>query len=415
MVTAVTLWAAAAHRRAAGSCCSWRTPSLTGVLRRGDPRGSARGVVRERGRRPRQRVRRDVELTGARVVPGDPQQLAELPPRRCATDRRPPARATTRRAPAGRRRTPAGAAPCASSGRARIPSDHQRPRIGATWSGAPSSGLQVSGARGRASSTASARSSASASGSRRRARDEDDRSGPLGAVDATPARNPGIAPPWPTKTRSPRRYSSRPSPQPSDQRSWSTIVLTRAISSSVSRASTPSLPVARKSAHRARSSTVDQSHPIAAVGPSTGSSASTVTASEYGSTEVAGRLRAGWIEPRPVEARADRARAVEARLRTPPRRGGRRPRRAGRRRGWSSAASPAGARAPCPRASRAAPRATGASSSPRSRPAARAGGRSGARARRARSARRGLRGCASAAGRRGRAPWRRAAGGCRRR
>src|SRR4029079_7073244 len=64
---------------------AWRSPTdrlrgdRRGLLGRGGPRRSRRGVLRERGRRSRQRIRRDVELRRrSPVVAYHAQQLTEL-------------------------------------------------------------------------------------------------------------------------------------------------------------------------------------------------------------------------------------------------------------------------------------------------------------------------------------------------
>ena len=228
----------------------------------------SRAALAERRRVPRERVRGEHEPRHiARRVADDTDDARRARvPRRPATRPHRHARAPTRCARKGRRSAPPG------SGR---PPTRTRPPL------PPSTNARATAPRRRGRPTPAASARAAEGGHRvpRTARSIASRPGCIPAPlfvrttapvrsarsTRTAARNPGIEPVWPTKTRSPRRNSSRPRPEPAVQRSSSTIACTCAISSSTARASTPSAPVQRKSAQRARSALVDQSQPAAPV------------------------------------------------------------------------------------------------------------------------------------------------------
>ena len=206
-VTVVTLWNGRASKARGAVLLVAYAAVAVAFYAAGDREDQPEDVVRERGRRPRERVRRDVELRRRpRVVAGDAEQLAEL----AALDDAPAIvrlGLEPRHAAAGRAVDELEPEPAAAPGEDELRSlrppaaEHRRDVVRCAVVRTPGSGR-----RGSASSAASARSSASASG-RAPALVLKSTTAPVrsGRWMHTAARNPGMAPPWPTKTRSPRR------------------------------------------------------------------------------------------------------------------------------------------------------------------------------------------------------------------
>ena len=182
-------------------------------LRRHRGRVLLRRRALERRRLAAERIRREVELLDRAVArPARPAAARRARgPRRCGSDPRRRARRSTCRAREGRRRASPRAGPSAT----RTPSRTPRPTSGRAAARSPaaraSPGCHASAAAGSASIAATARSSASFSG---------EAPAPVFVstaapilvlrLTASPARWPGMAPPWPTKTWSPRAVELEP-------------------------------------------------------------------------------------------------------------------------------------------------------------------------------------------------------------
>ncbi len=338
-------------------------------------------------RRARERVRREVDLLdGARRGPHDPQQLAALASLDDTATGRP------RAARSRRCRGPDGPS---TSTRLEAAAAHREDELAALAPPAAEQRLELGGsgrirsprlglARAAASTAAFGRSSASASG-RPPAPVFVSTAAPMPVSRSTSsmARNPGMAPPWPTKTWSPRRGRAR-GPVPHAERP--ALVVDH-------RLHVRHLLERRGGEHAVRRPRRGTSPSVRGRGgrPELAERARSAEGRARGSTPDARRCTARRSSRAPRAAAAvgvvrespsgSSTRACSASSHGAARRAAPRPRPAARRPGSSSAttsrARAAARRRPCPRQLLAA---RAAASSPRSRPAARAGGRTRARA-----------------------------------
>ena len=149
------------------------------------------------------------------------------------------------------------------------------------------------------------------------------------------ARNPGIEPVWPAYVVPSTSMSRSPSPYPGAG------ACRVAISSSVDRASTSAWPVARKSAHRARSAIVLHTCPAGAIAPVSWCGSS-VSVSWKWCTLYALRVRRLRQVRRPRHAQGREQLGARPRRTTTRPAAATPPRRAARSRGWSSGSTPPG-------------------------------------------------------------------------